>query len=290
MRLVHATLRPIPQNNITINIMKQTKTLLAFISLALASQASGALILNEYNAVRADRWLDADGLAASTASDTFFGRIVGNGGRWFETLVVGNSSVPGATIDIRGWSFGWTSTDVASGSFTLTNNAALSAVHRGTLLTFFSQDASGPNVETNFNTYDPTNGNWWLNINLADGAYIASGTLDTGNGNWQLTIRDASNAVVFGPAGEGVGTFSGVSSREVGKLEAFTSATITEWQGITPNSIEYEDGTSSTFGSANLWSGASNQQDFSSLRVIPEPSTALLGGLGLLALLRRSRK
>lgn len=268
--------------------MKQSKSLLAFITLALASQASGALILNEYNAVRSDRWLDVDDLTASTATDTFFGRIVGNGGRWFETLVVGNSSVPGATIDIRGWSFGWTSTDVGSGSFTLTNDAALSNVHRGTLLTFFSQDAGGPNVVTNFNTYDPTNGNWWLNINLADSAYIASGALNTGNGNWQLTIRDASNTVVFGPAGEGVAPIGGVNSREVSKLEE-THGTIAGWQGVTPSS-GYSDGTSSSFGSENLWGGGSNVQDFSSLRVIPEPSTALLGGLGLLALLRRSRK
>lgn len=268
--------------------MKQSKSLLAFITLALASQASGALILNEYNAVRSDRWLDADGIGDSTASDSNFGRVVGNGGRWFETLVVGTSSVPGATIDIRGWSFGWTSTDVGSGSFTLTNDAALSTVHRGTLLTFFSQDAAGPNVVTNFNTYDPTNGNWWLNINLADVAYIASGALNTGNGNWQLTIRDASNTVVFGPAGEGVAPIGGVNSREVSKLEE-THGTIAGWQGVTPSSV-YSDGTSSSFGSENLWGGGSNVQDFSSLRVIPEPSTALLGGLGLLALLRRSRK
>jgi hypothetical protein len=270
--------------------MKQTKTLLAFISLAIASQASGALILNEYNAVRADRWLDADGLAASTASDSNFGRIEGNGGRWFEMLVVGTTSAPGETVDLRGWQFDWTSTDVGSGSFTLSNDAGLASIHRGTLITFFSQDLGGPNVASNIGSYDPANGAWWLNVNLADATLVTSGSLDTGNGDWQVTVRDSTATVVFGPVGEGIGSFSGVSSREVGKLEAFTSATIADWQGVTPASVAYNDGTSSTFGSENAWSGGTNIQDFSALRVIPEPSTALLGGLGLLALLRRSRK
>jgi hypothetical protein len=267
--------------------MKLHHSILALVSLGLASQVSAVVVMNEYNAVRSDRWLDADGFGASTASDSYFGRIAGNGGRWFEAIVVGNTTVAGETIDMRGWTFNWTSGDVGFGSFTLTTDAALAAIHRGTLLTFFSQDAGGPNVATNMSSYDPGTNNWWLNINLTDAQFIASGTLNTGNDNWQLTIQDASSNTIFGPAGEGIGTFGGVSSREVAKLEE-THATIAGWQGVTPTS-NYKDGTSSTFGEENAWSSGSNVQDLTALRNIPEPSTALLGVLGMLAMARRRR-
>lgn len=269
----------------------KTKTLLAFISLALASQASASVILNEFNAVRDTRWLDVDGAGASTASDSHFGRIEGNGGRWFETLVVGTTTTPGETIDMRGWSFEWSDLGVGSGSFQLTNDNALSAIHRGTVLTFIQEDASGPSVPSNFGSYDPANGSWWLNINVADSQFVlAGGTLLTGNDDWNVHIKDSLGNTVFGPAGENTpgGINTGVNSREVGKLEE-SHGTILDWQAVTPSS-GYSDGTSSSFGSENVWGGGSNEQDFSSLRVIPEPSTALLGGLGLLALLRRSRK
>ncbi len=266
-----------------------------------SASVQAGLILNEYNAVRSDRWLDADGLAASAATDTYFGRIAGNGGRWFETLAVGSTSSPGETMDLRGWSFDWTSTDVGSGSFTLSNHSALGSIHRGTLITFFSQDGAGPNVGSNLlgagastaaggdlAQYDPTAGSWWLNINIADSDLVSAGSLNTGNGDWQLTIKDADDNTVFGPVGEGVGSFSGVSSREVGKLEE-TFGTIAGWQAVTPLS-GYNDGTSSSFGGANLWNSSANSQDFSSLQNVPEPSALLLVGSVLGAgFLRRRR-
>lgn len=272
------------------------------ISVFTSSFASAELvILNEYNAVRADRWLDADGAAASTATDSFFGRIVGNGGRWFELLVVGETALANETVDMRGWTFDWTSTDVGSGTFTLTSDARLSSIHRGSLVTFFSQDSGGGNVVSNFDNYDPMAGDWWLNINLADAALVASGSLNTGNGDWQLTVKDSLDTVLFGPAGEGVGALSGVNSREVGKLEQYEAGdpdnTLANWQAITPSSLAYSDGTSSTFGAANLWSSGSKTQDFSSLRnvtAVPEPTsvTALLVlGTGVIgARYRRNRK
>lgn len=267
--------------------------------------ARGEIVLNEYNAVRNDRWLDQDGLGASTATDTYFGRIVGNGGRWFEVAVVGGTSTAGETIDMRGWTFGWTSGDVGSGSFTLSDDIGLAGIHRGTVVTFFSPDVGGPNVNSNLNgigastaaggdlaAYNPAGDSWWLNINLADTSLVnAGGTLSTGNENWQVTMMDAMGSAVFGPAGEGVGSLSGVNSREVGKLEQFTAgSSIADWQSVTPLNGVYQDGTSSSFGGENLWSGGANVQDFSSLRVVPEPTCLLLlgGGLGL-GIFRRRR-
>ncbi len=274
--------------------------LLPILSLCATGQTlAGGVLLNEYNAVRADRWLDVDGASASSAADSFFGRVAGNGGRWFELVVVGQTAAVGETIDMRGWTFDWTSTDVGSGSFALTSDSRLGSIHRGTLMTFFSQDAGGPNVATNIDQYDPLADSWWLNVNLSDTDFIASGSLNTGNGDWQLTVRDASNQVVYGPAGEGVGNFSGVSSREVGKLEGLTAEdpnnTIAGWQAITPESALYNDGTSSSFGSANLWSGGSGVQELSVLRAaVPEPtSMTLLAIAGMAAAgyrLRASRR
>jgi len=278
-----------------------TRCLSVLVVLLGVPNAQAGLILNEYNAVRSTRWLDADGVAESTAEDTYFGRIEGNGGRWFETLAVGSTSNAGETLDLRGWSFSWTDLDLGSGSFTLSNHLALGSIHRGTLITFFSQDAGGPNVGSNLlgvgastaaggdlAQYDPTAGSWWLNINIADAA-LASGSLNTGNDDWQVTIRDSDDNDVFGPAGEGIGSLSGVNSREVGKLES-TFDSIAGWQSITPLTGNYEDGTSSSFGGANLWNGGSNSQNFSSLQIVPEPSALLLVGSALGAgFLRRRR-
>jgi len=265
--------------------MRQLRFQISILALAISVLTTGfasaeLVVLNEYNAVRADRWLDVDGAANSTATDTFFGRIVGNGGRWFEMLVVGETALANETIDMRGWTFDWTSSDVGNGSFTLSTDARLSSIHRGSLVTFFSQDAGGGNVGSSFDSYDPYAGDWWLNINLADAALIASGTLNTGNGDWQLTVKDALDTVLFGPSGEGVGSLAGVNSREVGKLEQYAAGdannTLANWQAITPLSGVYSDGTSSTFGGANLWTGGTLTQDFSPLRnvtAVPEPAT-----------------
>ena len=66
---------------------------------------SSAVLLNEYNAVASDKFLnggdqttDEDG---GSASDSVFGRVEGNGGDWFELVVVGDGSA--GTVDLRGW-------------------------------------------------------------------------------------------------------------------------------------------------------------------------------------------
>lgn len=279
--------------------MKKTTTTLALLLTLLTQLSYGRVLLNEFNAVRASRWLDEDPPDPTTKSDSYFGRVRGNGGRWFELVVVGETSDLGETVDMRGWSFDWTDSDLGSGTVTLTNDSRLQNIHRGTVMTFFAQDdgttsdgeINSENVATNINDYNPASGNWWLNVNLADTDFIASGNLDTGNDDWQLTIKDSTDNIVFGPMGEGVGSLSGVNSREIGKLENYAT-TIGEWQSVDPLTSPYEDGTTSTFGSENVWSGGDFSQDFSSLRAIPEPGViGLLGVAGvLLHTLRRLRR
>jgi hypothetical protein len=87
-------------------------------------------------------------------------------------------------------------------------------------------------------------------------------------------------------AGEGVQPTTGINNREVWKLEADPSAS------ITPIS-SYDDGSSSSFGSPNRWNGGANVQDFTALRAaVPEPGAATLLGVALAAALsaRRARR
>jgi hypothetical protein len=263
----------------------------ASLAASLAAPAEAQVILNEYNAVRADRWLGEDGADASPASDSYFGRVRGNGGRWFEVLVVGSTDAPGEKVDLRGWTFSWTSTDVGSGSFTLSQDVLWSAIDRGALITFFRQDAINPERVPTKVSYDPTANDWWININLEDAIpqYVqAGGTLDTGNEEWQLTIRDARQNITY-QGGEEVGSLSGVNSREVGKLEAFPagpSNTIAAWQSITSSAVgNYRDGTLSTFSAPNAWGSGDAVQDLSVLRrpvtaaiFQGAPDTVTLGG------------
>jgi hypothetical protein len=116
--------------------------------------------------------------------------------------------------------------------------------------------------------------------NGASGLFITASNFSVSNDDTQITVRDALNAVLFGPAGEGVQPIGAINNREIWKLEANPSAAITPTSG-------YNDGTSSTFGAPNRWNGGANVQDFSALRaVVPEPAAATLLGVALLGLAR----
>jgi len=77
----------------------KTRPSIAIAPLAVASAAFAGsdLIINEFNAVRDDRWLGCGQLAAgetcvragesSPDTDPFFGRRIGNGGDWIELVV-----------------------------------------------------------------------------------------------------------------------------------------------------------------------------------------------------------
>jgi hypothetical protein len=155
-----------------------------------------------------------------------------------------------------------------------------------------------------------------VGLSVSTGNFNGSGTsstnLDVYEGNIYL---DGDN--VFGPSGPatitltglGVGNFvdlyfyigAGHTSGEGGTITiGSTSYTATDANGVEEaytlgtNYVKFDD--VETDGSGNIvatWSVASGQR-FSSLagiqiEAVPEPSAALLGGLGLLALLRRRR-
>jgi len=252
--------------------------------LGVATTANGAaVILNEYNAVRSDRWLDADGAGASTKQDTFFGRIQGNGGDWLELVVIGDGS-GGGTVDMRGWSVDITIDGNAAGTLILNNNSYWQNVQNGTILTFVESDtAGGFDTSTQIKKADHFNtlGYAWSNFYIGDigtgpDDYFAAGSsldiMDSGPGeddthdNAQFTINDSTPQVVFGPAGEGVQPLSGVNSRAVFKLQENPSTAIDE------DEDSYAAGTSSSFGSPNVWSDGAGVQNFSALKPTGGPS------------------
>ena len=215
--------------------------------LAANDATLGPLILNEYNAVAPTNFLDGG------AADGYWGRVVGNGGDWFELVVTVDH------LDIRGWELrisedtGGVEESVVSLFFS--NEGVWSDLRSGTLITVSEALADDP-------SFDPEAGDWWINVQTgagASGTFITNDDIEVSNRNWQLTILNETGETVFGPAGEGVVPDSGVGSDEVFKLEEDPGPFITPW-------ANYNDGTSSTFGAPNLFAAGTVHQDFAAVR------------------------
>jgi hypothetical protein len=206
------------------------------------SQATTRVLLNEYNAVSPDRFL--------AGNDTFWGHVIGNGGDWFELVVVEDH------LDLRGWSVVVNDNSGASlTTLVFTGAAVLSDLRSGTIVTVAEELVSDA-------SYDPAGGDWWIQLASGmggDGLYVSAVPFNVSNQNTQITILDASGAVAFGPAGEGIQPATGIGSDEVFKLEESPGPTTSPFSS-------YQDGTSSTFGSPNRWNDGASEQDFGPLR------------------------
>jgi len=211
-----------------------------------------SVILNEYTAV-AD-----NGYLKDNASDTYWGRILGNGGDWFELVVTQDH------LNMQGWQLVLSDDTGGAGqtiqTLTLTNDNLWSDLRAGTIITV------SENLPDDLSNYNPAGGKWWINVqakNGASGTYITPASFNVSQKNWQLTIRNSGGVVVFGPAGEGINPVSGIGSDEIFKLEEAPSPFISERSN-------YKDGSSSTFGAPNIYAGGTAVQDFSLLRSIPD--------------------
>ncbi|MBN2218046.1 MAG: PEP-CTERM sorting domain-containing protein [Pirellulales bacterium] len=280
---------------------------------AAADVVSPALILNEYNCVDGDEFLDG---ADSGKSDTFFGRVMGNGDNWIELVVVEDHA------DLRGYELLWLENDgdgngtyvwddahyldnQSQGKIIFSDAALWSDLRGGTIITISDKQTvdteyeNGTEVEFDLSTdtsYDPLAGDWTIHMSSRQEAGQANplvttltnvdgdpaGAFSVGNSDWEMRITDGTTTV-FGPIGEmGGGVFGGISGKEVGKLEADPTAFV--------DNDNFNDGTSSTFGAPNQWSGGDEVQDFSALRAaVPEPTAVamLLAGLAAFGFLRR---
>jgi len=143
------------------------------------------VILNEYNAVIDDGFLnggdaslDQDGGAAE---DAFFGRVEGNGGNWFELVVVTDG------LDMRGWRLDWAerSTGVA-GEIILSNDPFWSNLPAGTIVTFIERTTAqgGLDTDTSFTLPGGNPRGNWVNINTFDTQYVATTTSNVVVENW----------------------------------------------------------------------------------------------------------
>jgi len=244
-------------------VFEPKKFCVFFLILSFLGGVFGAdIILNEYNAVSNTLFLNGGNASADSdggrASDSYFGRVQGNGGDWFELVVITDH------LDVRNWTLDIYDSNVLAKTLTLTNHIIWSDLRSGTIITV-SED-----LQSDI-SYNPAAGDWWINVqanNAADGLYITKSNFVVSNSNWQLRITDAGGNIKFGPAGEGVSPASGIGDTEIFRLEAtpdiFTG----------PNSIDYDSGAKlSTFGAANQW----GSQDLHLLRsVVAEPSTITL--------------
>ena len=223
----------------------------AIIALFAGNLWGADVVLNEYNAVGGADFLGGGDAAAddagARASDSYFGRVQGNGGDWFELVVITDH------LNMQGWQLDILEDGVLDETLDLTDHPIWSDLRSGTIITV------AEDVPTDA-SYDPAAGDWWINVQAndsADGLYIEPSAFPVGNSNWQLRVRDAAGTVVFGPAGEGVSPPGGVSATEVFRLEDDPTAT------VTPNSNDYDDGADfSTFGAPNRW----GVQNLTSLR------------------------
>jgi hypothetical protein len=235
--------------------------------LAIPDETRAVVILNEYNAVSGNSRLD-DGQGI----DQRLGLIFGNGGNWFELIVVGDN------VDMRGWKLNWTEDEEvapggpnAEGTITLSNHDIWSNLRAGSLITFIETSSADFNdIDTSTDiSYDPFAGDWWINVSTTEeqekgeNAVATTVTNDglpgefsVGSRDWLLTIVDAADNIVFGPVGESLWP-AGISGREGGSLEGPLGlgdipATLEQWRSITPVSEWYDDTGSTSFGLPNV--------------------------------------
>src|SRR5512139_813302 len=230
-------------------------TLLLVVSaLGVNRTLAAPLVLNEYNAVASDRFLNGGDVSADAdggqAADPFFGRVAGNGGDWFELVVVADK------LDIRGWQVTVSDNGGPPAVLTFSDATLWSDLRAGSIITV--AEDSPEDV-----SYDPANGDWWISVRAGlngSGTYISATDFETSNNDTQFELRTAQNAVVFGPAGEGVFPTSGINAREVFHLQADPSAL------IGPQSNAFSGGITSTFGAPNVYGADARTQSFANLR------------------------
>lgn len=215
------------------------------------------VVVNEYNAVGS-----VQGFLEGGKSDSRFGRREGNGGDWFEAVVITDH------LDMRGWGFivsHRTGEPAVPGpgeqiySLTLSLDPVWADLRSGTIITI------AEDIPSTASDYSPETGEWWINVrasNTSSGRYVTAANFAVSNDKTQITVVNALGAVVYGPSGEGISPLSGVGTAEVFKLED------TPFAGTIPTSTWYRAGGSSSFGLPNDWIDPQGpmQQNFSLLR------------------------
>jgi hypothetical protein len=251
-------------------------TVQEFLVTILNPEAS--IVLNEYNAVAADTFLNGgnaltDDDGGPLSADTHFGRIIGNGGAWVEFVVVGNGGT--SPVDLRGWKVEIGTNNgsgfIARNTLALSNHANWQSVPPGTILTFIDRNTAQGGLNSGFALRDrrTTVGDIWTNIWMGDPTFLTySGVAQNGytlasgvvggiiidNNATQFRVKNSLGQIVYGPAGEGVAPPSGTNSKEVFELEGHPTPSVSPIDASSATGFGYDDGASeSTFGHPNNW-------------------------------------
>ena len=245
--------------------------------------ASPLVILNKYNAVRSGEVLKGG------KYDKAFGNqpVAGNGGSWFELLVLGSKpqamTPEGTTVDMRGWTLEWqclewqnmdwqsqvsgtanTGSDpqIISGTIKLSSDSFWQNIRSGTIITFTSKNAQQGGKDTDID-FNPANGKWNVNIWIGENTLVKTkgDSLNTTGRRWQIVIKNRNGRIIFGPAGDGALSKTIVRPNQVFKLEEMAVETVTNAQ-----TSNYKAGGSSTFGLPNVWGNGVYGEDASILR------------------------
>ena len=253
-----------PLRLLSLAVVVALASILPSVSAVAGQGLAASIILNEYNAVSAGNFLnggdeiaDTDG---GTAADSRLGRVLGNGGDWFELVIVEEG------LDLRGYRFeiydaGAVFPDV---TLILSQDPLFQGLRAGTILTVAEEQPTDA-------SYDPDGGDWWIQLEATAGGdptYISQAAFDVSNNDWQLRILDPSGVPVFGRGGEGVSPPSGIGSTEVFRLQEDPSIAIDE------SSPCYDDGSrASSFGEPNSWGEPLKTQRFDALRAGLPPTS-----------------
>lgn len=248
------------------------------------------VIVNEINLVSRNEYLnggeaisDSDG--PPPAFDTALGRISGNGGDWFELVVVGDGGP--SLVDLRGWEIEIGRLD-PGGNFertswiALNSHPHLAAVSSGTILLFY-ESRYQHEEDPRFVPFDPLSGfktgsqtmHFPISLERGSSRYLQKTRskdrvipMDLDANNTLIQILDSNGDIVFGPCGEGIIPGIKVGNDKVFELEAHPSPHITILSSRAgAGSLGFDDSDSqSTFGEPNQFltpDGNLITQDFS---------------------------
>jgi len=200
-----------------------------------------SLVLNEYNAVAPSRELSAGG-------DAVLGNQLGNGGDWYEFLVVED------LLDLRGWTLQLWDRDRAddivdrAASLTFANDLLLGALPAGTVITI-SEDRPDDL------SFDPANGDWTLHLQanelLPGSMFAVQENFNSTRSDQQVEIRDADGVLrspIVGETEAWDAANGGVSGGEVMNLCSNPTAAV----AVDPSTDYADNAVSSTYGLPNV--------------------------------------
>lgn len=225
--------------------------------------ATSPVLVNEYNGVSSSNFLNggaaSEDLDGGTAMDSFFGRILGNGGDWIELVVVGDG-IANSTVDMRGWQIEICSDTSSPETIVLSQHAYFSAVRAGTIITLVEDDLLGGGLDSAIHRVNrfADLGYAWTNIVVGDEVFVdqlassLDGSLTFNDFDTEVILKDAGGAIVNGPVGEPRITRN-VNSGEVFHMESNPAPNVTASVADSGFPNYADNDKRSSFGAPNRW-------------------------------------